>query len=84
MSAGEKVPLPLVVHWPWPVPPVIVPPRLTASLFAQTVTSLPAWAVAGVVIITVIESLTWPQLPLFVEVSTSVTDPASESALVTL
>ena len=79
VSEGVKVPVPLVDHWPTPVPPAIAPLNVIV-LLEQIVESPPAVAMPAGVIVNTMVSVFALQLPLFVEVSTSVTEAAALSA----
>ena len=76
---GSKEPVPLVVQSP-PVAIRTEPLRVTALTSAQTVWSLPALALGTSVKVINRSSETALQTPLPIEVSVSVTEPASVSA----
>ena len=76
--SGLKVPVPLVLHCP-ALPPLIRPESASES-FEQMLVSAPATAAVAIVVLITTVSVTALQSPLFVEVRTSVTLPAAESA----
>jgi hypothetical protein len=78
---GLNVPLPLLVHKPWPVPPAMVPDKTAEALLPHTTILLLTKAKPGVVVLITNESLIAPQPPLCVDVKNNVTIPAVESAL---
>jgi hypothetical protein len=80
--SGVNVPVPLVLHCPDPV--ADVPFSEIASLFAQTVTSDPAFTFGIGVYVTVIDLVTGIQVPLLPEVKVNVTLPAAVSALLAM
>lgn len=80
LSFGINAPEPFgVVQVPVPLPPTIDPPNPT-GLFAHATTSAPADAVGGGVMVRVKVSTSARQVPLPVEVSTSVMLPPAMSA----
>ena len=79
MLFGEKVPLPDVDQEP-PDATVTLPLKVTFALLAQTVWSVPAFAVGDVVIVITIASETAVHVPFPVVVSVRVTVPAILSA----
>ncbi len=79
MLLGLNVPVPELDHEP-PVAIVTLPVKATVALLAQTLISLPAFAVGPGVIVTTIVFVTGLHPPLLVEVKVSVTVPAEISA----
>ena len=75
---GEKVPVPELDHCP-PVAIVTEPPRATVALFAQTLMSLPAFAVGPGVMLIVICEVIGKHVPLLPEVTVSTTVPVEIS-----